>query len=280
MASWGRKKGAEVAAKLKEEKSQSPVAPRTMLTKGDSVTSLGLTPKQMLEIEEQRQREEADLKAQQQAAVEQQRRQHEQQQRDQQQARDQLEWNSRQAKMRDWQNEDDTAQLSELSPDADVSYAPYAPSVYESYSKLTEFTRGLNTDRSWLVPEIVLVGPEGSGKTAVLEALLGFTLLSAPNRRPLCVHLVNNMDCEQARITVRRDAALEISNDVSVGWAALSSELDQRNAIDSDEPIVLLIEQRHSFTATFIDTPGLHRHAQTVAAHPRALRKYVALLDA
>lgn len=83
------------------------------------------------------------------------------------------------------EREDDTPQLENLKPDENCIYVNQNDAVFESFEQLSLFTREydsfnsfsflhrLQTERAWQTPEIVLIGHDGSGKTGVLEMILG-----------------------------------------------------------------------------------------------------------
>ncbi len=86
-------------------------------------------------------------------------------------------------------------------------YELFPAPVYAAYGKLQEFARDLNT--SIAAPEIVLVGKVGSGKSTVLDGIIG-ERVNPPRetKRPLHLTLVNNAECVEPRITIKRDATI------------------------------------------------------------------------
>eukprot|EP00727_Mastigamoeba_balamuthi_P005216 m51a1_g14693 hypothetical protein (774) ;mRNA; f:107868-111089 len=112
-------------------------------------------------------------------------------------------------------------------------------------------------------PEVVLLGLKGSGKTSVLEALLGHPILAqssgayAPTLRPLVVQVVHNAECTSPRVTVRRDAALpELGETAVITVDQLPTELAKRN-VESATPVFVIYESAELMNMTLVDTPGL-----------------------
>eukprot|EP01132_Coremiostelium_polycephalum_P007622 gene7622-9377_t len=132
--------------------------------------------------------------------------------------------------------------------------------VYSAYDKLQAFSRDLNTSISQ--PEIVFVGPRGSGKSSLLEAFVGRALnivgINGCSKRALYLQFVNNSECETPKITIKRDQQVkEFDHDIVIPIEQLNDNLAKRNSAPSDEPIYVLIETKQTLNLTLIDTPGL-----------------------
>jgi GTPase Era involved in 16S rRNA processing len=120
----------------------------------------------------------------------------------------------------------------------------------------------LNTQISH--PEIVILGPASHGKSALLEAIIGrqFNVvgLGGVTRRPLYLNIVNNLDCAEPRITLKRDSLLHgqgFDRDMPVSLEALPAELAKRFSKEGKEPVFVQYEHKASTNMTFIDTPGI-----------------------
>lgn len=137
-----------------------------------------------------------------------------------------------------------------------------ATSVFVAFSKILGFARDLNTTLQ--TPEVVFLGKQGHGKSALIESLLGqpFNVLGkdrekgAATKRPIFLNLINNIECEEPKITLKRDALTKESSDKTLGFDTLEAELAQRNVISSI-PIIINYEYKYCWNMTFIDTPGL-----------------------
>eukprot|EP01133_Synstelium_polycarpum_P002548 gene2548-2919_t len=133
--------------------------------------------------------------------------------------------------------------------------------VYGAYDKLQAFSRDLNTSISQ--PEVVFVGPRGSGKSSLIEAFIGRPLnivggLTGCSKRALYLQFVNNSECEQPKVTVKRDGLIkEFDHDVVIPIEQLNDCLTRRNTTISEEPIFVTIEYKATLNITLIDTPGL-----------------------
>eukprot|EP01116_Phalansterium_solitarium_P012696 TRINITY_DN2920_c0_g3_i1.p1 TRINITY_DN2920_c0_g3~~TRINITY_DN2920_c0_g3_i1.p1 ORF type:complete len:831 (+),score=329.51 TRINITY_DN2920_c0_g3_i1:129-2621(+) len=137
-------------------------------------------------------------------------------------------------------------------------YAPLPKEIYESYGRLQAFGRDLNTPIP--PPEFVFVGKKGQGKSSLIEAFFGEQLANAgtSTRRPVFLNVINNLQQETPRITIKRDAMLrEFDHDLEVSAKELSTELSKRSQTNIDEPIVVHYESRTVTNLTLIDTPGL-----------------------
>lgn len=118
-----------------------------------------------------------------------------------------------------WQELDDFEELSVFrvaSEESDAFYRVFSRKTYDAFSELSGALARLNIP--WNIPEIVLVGRTGEGKTSVLEAFLGFPLSLMEIRRPLFVHLHCKKGVTTPRLTLRKDltAKPRISSDVVV----------------------------------------------------------------
>lgn len=76
--------------------------------------------------------------------------------------------------------------------------------------------------------------------------------------RPVFINLVNNPDYGEPRVTIKRDAFLdEFNRDVVVPDVNKLSELLVERNVETDVPMYVTCEWRHTWNITFIDTPGL-----------------------
>lgn len=113
-------------------------------------------------------------------------------------------------------------------------------------------------------PEVVLIGPASHGKSALLEAIIGRRFnaigLGGVTKRPLYLNIVNNLDCAEPRITLKRDSAMHgagFDRDMPVTLETLPGELAKRFAKEGRDPVFVQYEHRASTNMTFIDTPGI-----------------------
>eukprot|EP01112_Ceratiomyxa_fruticulosa_P007636 TRINITY_DN1984_c0_g3_i2.p1 TRINITY_DN1984_c0_g3~~TRINITY_DN1984_c0_g3_i2.p1 ORF type:complete len:781 (-),score=209.36 TRINITY_DN1984_c0_g3_i2:158-2500(-) len=146
------------------------------------------------------------------------------------------------------------------------NYDLFPQDVYSAYDKIQSFARDLNTQIP--VPEIVVVGPRSSGKSSIIEAILGrpFNVvgLGGATKRPLFIQLINNPEAAEPRATLKRDPQMkEFSTDREVPLAELPEAVAGRNTKVSEDPVFLTIEHKNCLNMTIIDTPGLILSAST-----------------
>lgn len=108
------------------------------------------------------------------------------------------------------------------------------------------------------------MGPTSHGKSALLEAIIGrqFNTVGwgGVTKRPLYLNIVNNLDCAEPRITLKRDSAVHgqgFDRDMPVTLENLGSELLKRFSKEGRDPVFVQYEHRASTNMTFIDTPGI-----------------------
>ena len=78
-----------------------------------------------------------------------------------------------------------------------------------------------------------------------------------PTQRPIFINLINNLDCEEPRITIKRDNEFpDFGGDVEVPLAKVPDEIEKRNKSTS-EPIYVRYEYKYCWNMLLIDTPGL-----------------------
>jgi len=149
----------------------------------------------------------------------------------------------------------------DCSGDSDPIVSKAIPRVSEdvasAFAEVRKHARRLNLVTAR--PEIVLVGTTGSGKSALLDAMVGVSGLGSaqPTLRSLVVHTAY---APKERVVFRQDLSLrEHSRDVTLdGLAAVPAEVAARNVEAAvANPMVLQIESPNVLDATYIDTPGL-----------------------
>src|SRR3989338_5261849 len=79
-------------------------------------------------------------------------------------------------KQDEWAQADDTAELKDFESDEASLEGKYPDQVYDAFNVLSEFARKLRLERAFHRPEFLFVGPRGSGKTRVIESLMGMQL--------------------------------------------------------------------------------------------------------
>ncbi len=137
--------------------------------------------------------------------------------------------------------------------------------VSAAFAKMLGFARQLNAG---VVPvaEFVLVGFAGSGKSSLIEVLLGqpFNLVGVGStKRSVFFQWVNNRTVKSLRVTVKRDPSkADFDRDVEVPLAGLETELARRMGVESDNPVFVTFESADTLNFTVIDTLGLGQSGQ------------------
>jgi len=161
---------------------------------------------------------------------------------------------------------DDLGSLSIVQPgfgENELSYRQlynlFPEKFYTSYFKLLNYSREFSSQ--FPLPEFVIVGPQGNGKSSLLEALIGFPLnwvsFGAATRRPIFLKLINSPECATPKVILERDSVLvEFGEEKVVSVDQLGSELEKRNRVFSDEGIFVRFEWREVMNFTIIDAPG------------------------
>lgn len=87
--------------------------------------------------------------------------------------------------------------------------------------------------------------------------------------RPIYLNLLNNLSCEEPRITIKRDTFFaEFASDEQVTQQNLPAEIQRRN-MACDHPIRVRYEWRYTLNLTLIETPGLKRVARGKVSQDR-----------
>lgn len=118
------------------------------------------------------------------------------------------------------------------------------------------------------IPEFIFVGRQNSGKSALIEAILGYPInyvddSGGTTKRPIFFSLINNPSCDTPKCTLRRDFSSSITGadrDVEVPLKIVSGEIKKRQQEVSKislDPIHVQIEYKTYFNMVLIDTPAL-----------------------
>jgi GTPase Era involved in 16S rRNA processing len=81
--------------------------------------------------------------------------------------------------------------------------------------------------------------------------------------------MINNPECDEPRVTVKRDKSLAMEDKV-MQLEDLQDELTKRNQ-ETDVPISILYEHKNVWSITYIDTPGLKQPDEKGAQEREAL---------
>ena len=165
-------------------------------------------------------------------------------------------------------NAEDLRKSTYWNPQKNSSGAPafFDPSnekLYEAYSQL--HTLAQEFDKPFDSPAVLVVGHQTDGKSALVEALMGFQFNhvggGTKTRRPIAINMKYNHNCVEPRCYLVKDDTLGKEEELSLPelQAFIESEnarLEQENSFWAKD-IVVKIEYKYCPNLTIIDTPGL-----------------------
>eukprot|EP01112_Ceratiomyxa_fruticulosa_P015981 TRINITY_DN4787_c0_g1_i1.p1 TRINITY_DN4787_c0_g1~~TRINITY_DN4787_c0_g1_i1.p1 ORF type:complete len:740 (-),score=173.13 TRINITY_DN4787_c0_g1_i1:40-2259(-) len=144
--------------------------------------------------------------------------------------------------------------------------------IYVAYNKIMSLARDLNTQIQ--IPEVVMIGKgAGAGRIGLMEAFLGFPLgelvNNSPDRRPLWFTLINNLDNQTPKFTIKRDSTLkEFDLDQEVTIENLPQEVKKRNSpASANIPVKIQIEYNRCWNMTLMESLPL-KVAEGQSARP------------
>eukprot|EP01091_Cochliopodium_minus_P015076 TRINITY_DN5270_c0_g1_i1.p1 TRINITY_DN5270_c0_g1~~TRINITY_DN5270_c0_g1_i1.p1 ORF type:complete len:693 (-),score=219.54 TRINITY_DN5270_c0_g1_i1:93-2171(-) len=162
--------------------------------------------------------------------------------------------------------EDELRELELIKPDVSETESTYkdlytnifTETVYQSYNKLQNFARELNTRIYY--PEVIMIGSENSGKSELLNELVGHVVVGDYKlKRPLFFAFINNLNYDEPKITIKRDTFLkEYNHDSVVSITEIEEQLGKRNNKESDVAVMITYEHKNTLNLTYIDTPSMN----------------------
>jgi GTPase SAR1 family protein len=142
-------------------------------------------------------------------------------------------------------------------------FDPSNEKLYEAYSQL--HTLAQEFDKPFDSPAVLVVGHQTDGKSALVEALMGFQFNhvggGTKTRRPIAINMKYNHNAVEPRCYLVKDDTLGKEEELSLPelQAFIESEnsrLEQENSFWAKD-IVVKIEYKYCPNLTIIDTPGL-----------------------
>lgn len=136
--------------------------------------------------------------------------------------------------------------------------------LYEAYNELHSLAEEFH--KPFDAPAILVVGHQTDGKSALVEALMGFQFNhvggGTKTRRPITMHMKYNADCAQPRCFLVSEDQPHREKEQSLDeiQAYIESEnkrLEGETCQFSAKEIILKIEYKFCPNLTIIDTPGL-----------------------
>ncbi|PAN16249.1 hypothetical protein PAHAL_3G048200 [Panicum hallii] len=142
--------------------------------------------------------------------------------------------------------------------------------LYEAYNELQALAAELGGAAG--VPAVVVVGHQTDGKSALVEALMGFQFNhvggGTKTRRPVALHLRFNPRCDAPQCRLLAGPGDEDEDagvagrpmplaDIQAYIEAENMRLENDPCQFSDKEIIVKVEYKHCPNLTIIDTPGL-----------------------
>nr|GME13740.1 dynamin-like protein ARC5 isoform X1 [Ipomoea batatas] len=136
--------------------------------------------------------------------------------------------------------------------------------LYEAYNELHGLAQEFDTPFD--APAVLVVGHQTDGKSALVEALMGFQFNhvggGTKTRRPITLHMKYNPDCDSPLCHLLSDSDPSVSHERSLHeiQAFIEAEnmrLEKEPCQFSAKEIIIRIEYKYCPNLTIIDTPGL-----------------------
>ncbi|KAG1369941.1 dynamin-like protein ARC5 [Cocos nucifera] len=136
--------------------------------------------------------------------------------------------------------------------------------LYEAYNELHGLAQEFETP--FEAPAVLVVGHQTDGKSALVEALMGFQFNhvggGTKTRRPITLHMKYNPTCELPRCHLVSDADPAIAHfkslaEIQAYIEAENMRLESDPCQFSEKEIIIKIEYKYCPNLTIIDTPGL-----------------------
>ncbi|KAG5179162.1 hypothetical protein JKP88DRAFT_201174 [Tribonema minus] len=154
------------------------------------------------------------------------------------------------------------AALPQEPPEA-VGKQEHREQLYEAYNMLHSLAQDFH--KPFDSPAVLVVGHQTSGKSALIEALMGFQFNQVgggtKTRRPIALRMQYNPDCDQPRCYLTLENGREEPRSLSEIQAYIEAEnkrleRDPIRSFDARE-IMIRMEYRFCPNMILIDTPGL-----------------------
>ncbi|XP_039117129.1 dynamin-like protein ARC5 [Dioscorea cayenensis subsp. rotundata] len=150
--------------------------------------------------------------------------------------------------------------------DDDTLEESSAGRLYEAYNELHGLAREFETRVD--APAVLVVGHQTDGKSALVEALMGFQFNhvggGTKTRRPIALHMTYDPSCEIPRCRLVPDSGDPAAEprvmslpDIQAYIEAENMRLENEPRQFSEKDIIIKIEYKYCPNLTIIDTPGL-----------------------
>ncbi|TYK06980.1 dynamin-like protein ARC5 [Cucumis melo var. makuwa] len=159
--------------------------------------------------------------------------------------------------------------------------------LYEAYNELHGLAQEFHTPFD--APAVLVVGHQTDGKSALVEALMGFQFNhvggGTKTRRPITLHMKYDPDCETpvCHLVSDDDPTVAIQKSLHEIQAFIEAEnmrLESETSQFSAKEIIIKVEYKYCPNLTIIDTPGLiapapGRKNRVLQAQARAVESLV-----
>lgn len=160
--------------------------------------------------------------------------------------------------------------------------------LYEAYNELHALAQELHTPFD--APAVLVVGHQTDGKSALVEALMGFQFNhvggGTKTRKPITLHMKYDPQCESPSCSLLSDDDPSLSHQMSL--PQIQAHIEAENArLERDsccqfsaKEIIIKVEYKYCPNLTIIDTPGLiapapGRKNRALQAQARAVESLV-----
>ncbi|XP_020222248.1 dynamin-like protein ARC5 [Cajanus cajan] len=159
--------------------------------------------------------------------------------------------------------------------------------LYEAYNELHALAQDLHTPFD--APAVLVVGHQTDGKSALVEALMGFQFNhvggGTKTRRPITLHMKYDPHCDSPLCHLVSDTDPSLSHQKSLPQIqayieAENARLEQDTSQFSANEIIIKVQYKYCPNLTIIDTPGLiapapGRKNRALQAQARAVESLV-----
>ncbi|KAI7747678.1 hypothetical protein M8C21_029016 [Ambrosia artemisiifolia] len=149
-------------------------------------------------------------------------------------------------------------------PSAHTDAIEHQSRLYEAYNELHGLAQELETPFD--APAVLVVGHQTDGKSALVEALMGFQFNhvggGTKTRRPITLHMKFNPQCDSplCHLISDSDSSLPLEKSLREVQEYIEAEnmrLERETCQFSSKEIIVRVEYKYCPNLTIIDTPGL-----------------------
>ncbi|XP_020887588.1 dynamin-like protein ARC5 isoform X2 [Arabidopsis lyrata subsp. lyrata] len=154
--------------------------------------------------------------------------------------------------------------VEKMSEEEDDAAIEERWSLYEAYNELHALAQELETP--FEAPAVLVVGQQTDGKSALVEALMGFQFNhvggGTKTRRPITLHMKYDPQCQfpLCHLGSDDDPSVSLPKSLSQIQAYIEAEnmrLEQEPCPFSSKEIIVKVQYKYCPNLTIIDTPGL-----------------------